>query len=108
MNPHKIDLNALVGPATDSISGRAFGETFAEEQEVMAHLQNHEKIVLLIDDSRVKAINDSFIKGFFKRVFELLKSKRNVQQQFEIQASDYYKRLFDKNWTILEALYAPA
>ena len=104
-----IDLDDLVKtPGVDSISGRDFGSTYAEEREVLAHVRNHDKIVLHIDETKVKAINDSFIKGFFKTVFEQLKSKNKVQAQFEIQANDYYKRLFDKNWTILEAIYASA
>ena len=109
MSSFPIDLNALLtSPEVDSISGREFGSTFAERQDLLTHVRNHDKIVLLIDENKVKAINDSFIKGFFKGVFELLKSKRNVQAQFEIKSNDYYKRLFDKNWTILEAIYASA
>lgn len=109
MSTFPIDLNILVNsPGVDSISGREFGATFAERQDLLAHVRNQDKIVLYIDETRIKAINDSFIKGFFKSVFELLRSKRKVQDQFEIKASDYYKRLFDKNWTILEAIYASA
>lgn len=101
-----INLNELVEPPVlDSISGRAFGISFAESKNLMAHVRNADRIVLSIDETQVKAINDSFIKGFFKQVFELLRSKRRVQEQFEINANDYYKRLFDKNWTILEAIY---
>ncbi len=109
MSSYAIDLNDLAASqGVDSISGREFGASFAERQDLLGHVRNHDKIVLLIDENKVKAINDSFIKGFFKKVFELLGSKRKVQEQFEIKSNDYYKRLFDKNWTILEAIYASA
>lgn len=109
MTKFPIDLNRLAeSTGADSISGRDFGATFAVKQDLLKHVRQHDKIVLQIDERRVKAINDSFIKGFFKTVFEQLKSKRKVQEQFEIEANDYYKRLFDKNWTILESIYAPA
>jgi hypothetical protein len=107
MSTYTVDLNKLVDPAkTDSISGRSYGEGFAKRENIVQHLLNNENIVVEIDPKRVKAINDSLIKGFFSSVFDVLKSKRNVQARFEIQGSDYYKRLFEKNWSILDSINA--
>jgi len=100
-----VDLTKLVSSKVDLISGRSFGESEAEKNAVLAHVKNHDKIVIKVDDQYVKAINDSFIKGFFSKVFSELKTKDKVKELFEIQANDYFIRLFDKNWTVMEALY---
>jgi hypothetical protein len=105
METYNVDLNTLVNSNVDLISGRAFGEKEAEKFHIMDHVNNNEKIVIYIDDQKVKAINDSFIKGFFSDVFKILKTKERVQQIFEVEGNDYFIRLFHKNWTILEALY---
>ena len=76
----KIDLSELVkSPETNSISGRSFGEKFAVSKKLLDHVQQNEKILIVIDDSKVKAINDSFIKGFFSQVFEKLKTREKVK-----------------------------
>lgn len=109
MSIFTVNLNKLVDPAkTDSISGRSYGEGYAKEINIIQHLLNNENIVVEIDPKRVKAINDSFIKGFFSSVFDVLKSKRKVQERFEIKGGDYYKRLFEKNWSILDSINAVA
>jgi len=104
-----IDLSKLVIPnKTDSISGRGFGEGIAEREKVMQHLEQNDKFIMRIDSKKVKAINDSFIKGFFSEVFRTLKSRQRVREVFELDASDNFKRLFEKNWAILEAINAAA
>ena len=109
MSTYIVNLNKLVDPAkTDSISGRSYGEGYAKEIGIVKHLLDNENIVVEIDPKLVKAINDSFIKGFFSSVFDVLKSKRNVQARFEIRGGDYYKRLFEKNWSILDSINAVA
>lgn len=109
MSTYTVNLNKLVDATkTDSISGRAYGEGFAVKENIIQHLLNNENIVVEIDPKRVKAINDSFIKGFFSSVFDILKSKRNVQARFEIHGGEYYKRLFEKNWSILDSINAVA
>ena len=107
MSTFIVNLNKLVEPQkTDSISGRSYGEGFARQINIVQHLLDNDHIVVEIDPKQVKAINDSFIKGFFSSVFDLLKSKRKVQERFEIKGGDYYKRLFEKNWSILDSINA--
>lgn len=106
METVKIDLNKLVNPNVDWISGRTYGIAEAEKYQVLDHLIKRDHFVIMVDEKRVKAINDSFIKGFFNEVFEKLKTKENVKQFFDIEANDYFKRLFEKNWTILENIYS--
>lgn len=105
MKTVSINLNSLVNAHVDLISGRGVGEKEAKNFHIIEHVKNNDKIEIFIDDSKVKAINDSFIKGFFSDVFKHLKTKQRVQELFEVKSNDYYIRLFDKNWTILEALY---
>ena len=106
---HIIDLTKLVKPPlTDSISGRDEGEVFARDERVLEHVAQGEHIILRIDEQFVRAINGSFILGFFNKVFERLHSKRLVKEQFEIEGVEFYQRLFEKNWDILDSIYAPA
>lgn len=105
MKEYLIDLTKLVKPPyTDSISGREFGEQHAKDTEVLKHIENGEKIILNIDQTYVKAINDSFIKGFFSKIFEEYNSVERVKQFVELKANENYQRLFEKNWLILEAI----
>lgn len=102
----EINLNNLVNPGkTDWISGRAFGENEAVNNKLLELIKEDIQIVLVIDKNIVKAINDSFIKGFFSAVFKELKSKEKVKSFFKIEADPYFVQLFEKNWTILDALY---
>jgi len=98
-----IDLSKLVNKNVDFISGRTYGEQEAIKANLMEHIKNNEKIIIKVDEKLVKAINDSFIKGFFSEVFSKLKTKDNVKTFFEVQGDEYFVRLFEKNWTILEA-----
>lgn len=103
-----INLADLVNDKVDLISGRSAGEDEVKKRKVIEHLRNNDRVVIRIDDKKVKAINDSFIKGFFSAVFKEFGSKSIVEKMFEIEGNDYYKRLFDKNWSILDALYSHA
>lgn len=106
MKEYIIDLTSLVHPPfTDSISGREFGEKHAEDTKVLDHIDNGEKIVIIIDNTFVKAINDSFIKGFFNRIFEKFHTVAEVRKFVELRAHDNFQRLFEKNWLILEAIH---
>jgi hypothetical protein len=106
MEEIKIELAELVDPPkTDSISGRKFGQDYAVKKSILENIENGKKIILMIDDSKIKAINDSFLKGFFSKIFEAYKSKEKVESVFEIKANEYYKKLIDKNLKILEAIY---
>lgn len=105
MNEYLIDLTLLVNPPfTDSISGREFGEQHAKDTDIMGHLFKNEKIVIIIDSTYVKAINDSFVKGFFSKVFEKYLRCDVVKSIVEIRANENFKKLFEKNWSILEAI----
>lgn len=105
MKEYIIDLTVLVNPPkTDSISGREFGEQHARDTKILEHLEGNEKIVILIDSKYVKAINDSFIKGFFSKLFEKYHHTQEIKKRVELRSSDNFKRLFEKNWAILEAI----
>lgn len=103
---YKIDLTTLVKPPlTDSISGRAFGARHALETRILEHLNNGESIVIIIDKDKVKAINDSFIKGFFSNVFENKYSLEKIKSSITIDSSnENFKKLFEKNWEILNSI----
>ena len=104
--PININLTKLVSPPnTDFISGRSFGENEAKKNDLLKHIRNNERIIIIIDDNFVKAINDSFIKGFFSQCFKEFKSKDKLEKLITIDSNEYFNRLFKKNWTILEALY---
>lgn len=106
MKTYNINLSELIDSAkVDSISGRSLGEGFAEKHLVLTRLKEGYKFVLIIDSQQIKAINDSFIKGFFSKVFEYLKSAEKVKESFTLDANDYFIRLFDKNYKILDAIY---
>lgn len=101
-----IHLSELIVPTkTDSISGRRKGQGYALQKNILESVLKNEKINIVIDETKIKAINDSFIKGFFSGVFEKLRTKENVKSLFTIQANDYFKTLFDKNFTILDSIY---
>lgn len=100
-----IELSLALGATgRDNISGRKEGEIFGAEQKLLELALMGNKIILRIDDSRIKAINDSFIKGVFSPIFAVLKTRSEVAKYFEVEGNDYYKRLFSKNWMILEAV----
>jgi len=106
MEKIEIKLEELVDPPkTDSISGRRFGQEYAQSKDVINHIGKDKKIILIINDEKVKAINDSFIKGFFSGIFEKYKSKTTVNSFIEIRSNDYFKRLIDKNFILLDAIY---
>lgn len=92
-------------PYTDMISGREYGESKASDLNLLDRVKKNEHFKIVIDGDVIKAINDSFIKGFFKDVFEYLRSKDAVSQLFEIEGNAYFTRLFEKNFTILDAIY---
>ncbi len=100
-----IDLNKLVNDKVDSLTGRDFGESEAKKNHIIDHIKNGNKIVIVIDEEKVRSINDSFIKGFFSDVFKILKTKTKVEEYFTLQANEYYKRLFDKNLSIIDSIY---
>lgn len=102
----QYNLNTLVKPPfTDSISGRDLGIAYSQQIGLLEAMDKGEKIEFIIDDTFVKAINDSFVKGLFSAVFEKYKTVTIIQQEITIVASDHFKRLFAKNWRILENIY---
>lgn len=105
-NIHTIDLSKLVTQSdVDSISGRKYGQDFFNTEEVMAYLKNEKTIRIIINENEIKAINDSFWKGFFSEVFNEYKSKEEVQNRFEFKCIEYYKNQIEKNFEILNSIY---
>lgn len=87
----------------DQLSGRARGEAYCSTAHVMPYLREGRNFTVRIG-APVAAINDTFIKGMFSRVFGALKTRAAVAARFTVEGDDHYVRLFDKNWQILEAL----
>ena len=106
MKTHVIDLSKLVDEKyTDSISGRSFGEQFAKNEKILQKLESGEQIILKIDSNIVKAINDSFIKGFFSAIFEKKYTYQKLKNQIKFDTDNLnFVSLFEKNWLILDRI----
>lgn len=104
----EINLNELIEVGkTDSISGRSFGQGYAEKIHLIEEINLGKTFKIIIPPNEIKAINDSFLKGFFSIVFEKYKSKPKVKEFFEFETSVAFLSLIDKNLTILDAIYNP-
>lgn len=100
-----IDLSLILEvTGLDYVSGRETGKNFEVEQKLLELALMGNKVIICIDDNRIKAINDSFIKGLFSPIFAVFKTRSEVAKRFEIAGNDYYIRLFNKNWMILEEI----
>lgn len=105
MAKQTFKLADLVQPGySDSISGRDTGIAYENRIHLLDTLQKGDNVEIVIDGNYVKAINDSFIKGLFSKVFESYKTADAVKRQVKIVADDYFVRLFEKNWYILQSL----
>jgi hypothetical protein len=101
-----LDLSELIEPGrTDSISGRTFGEGYAEKKQILTKIQEGYTFVITVDDSKIKAINDSFWKGFFSGVFSLYKTEKQVRKLFTFKANSFFLDHIEKNLTILDSIY---
>ena len=101
-----INFNELVNPPyTDTISGRDYGKKHAIDTKIIKQIDENNIIIIVIDENIVKAINDSFIKGYFNEVFKKLKTIKEVKKHITLNTGDYYKDLIEKNWAILEAIH---
>lgn len=101
----RVELAVLVRPGvSDSISGRDTGMAFDKRIDLLESLEKGDNVEIVIDSKLVKAINDSFIKGLFSRVFARYRSIDQVRKRVKIIADDYYVKLFEKNWAILQAI----
>lgn len=106
MSEKKFNLSTEVIPnLTDSISGRRDGEKYASDNKIIDLIKEGNIIVLEIPSDKVKAINDSFWKGFFSGIFEIYRSKKEVVKHFKFVADNFYKNSIDKNLTILDSIY---
>jgi hypothetical protein len=104
MEPYIIELAKTLDTNVNSISGRSYGEQFALKVKLLEHLTNDEKVVLDIDSTKIKAINDSFIKGLFSKIFEN-KDLNFVRNHIEIKTNNSnFRSLFEKNWDILNSI----
>jgi hypothetical protein len=102
----KLDLSELIEPGiTDSISGRTFGEGYAEKKQVLAKIQEGYSFVVIIDDKKIKAINDSFWKGFFSELFKKYKYQEKVKTFFTFESNIFFKEHIEKNLIILDSIY---
>lgn len=101
----QIDLSISIdNNITDYLSGKNVGLQYLNYNRVLNLIKHGHTIEIIIDDSKISAINDSFIKGFFTPIFEYLKTKTEVDKVISIKSNNYYKDLFDKNMIILEVI----
>ncbi|MBA3704575.1 MAG: hypothetical protein H0W84_01330 [Bacteroidetes bacterium] len=106
MEQIELDLTELIEEGkTDSISGRTFGQGYAKKVKLLENIDKGLSFKVVIPPSKIKAINDSFIKGFFSNVFEKYKKKEKVKQFFTFETDDFYKSLIEKNLSILDSIY---
>ncbi|MDP3441579.1 MAG: hypothetical protein Q8T08_01855 [Ignavibacteria bacterium] len=104
-----LDLSELIEEGkTDSISGRKFGEGYAKKIELVKNIKQGKTFIIIIDPEKIKAINDSFWKGFFSAAFQELKSKEQVNSHFIFETDNFYTSLIDKNLTILDSIFQQA
>lgn len=97
-------LELIDPPHTNLISGRDVGEQYAIQKDVINQLSTGAHLVIEIDDS-IRAINDSFIKGFFSEIFKKYHSYDVVTSIVTIEGSSDFKTLFDKNFKLLDIIY---
>lgn len=101
-----LELSELVeDKKTDSISGRTFGQGYSEKKKVLEQIIQGNTFKIIIDNDKIKAINDSFWKGFFSSIFEKYKSKEKVLKLFTFEANEFFINHIHKNLTILDAIY---
>jgi hypothetical protein len=101
-----LDLSELVQPGkTDSISGRTFGEGYSDQKQILIKIQSGYTFNIIIDDKKIKAINDSFWKGFFSGIFEKYKSQQKIKSFFSFEMNSFFKEHLEKNLTILDSIY---
>lgn len=101
-----LNLAELITEAgTDSISGRSFGEGYAIKQKLLENINKGFVYHVVINKEVIKAINDSFWKGFFSGVFEKYKTKDTVKSYFSFDADPAFIKHIDKNLTILDSIY---
>lgn len=99
----EFNLDTLTNEHVDSISGRAFGVQYCNKIKLISLLEEGNVVKFIIGE-KVKAINDSFIKGLFSSVFEKYKNINKVETIVIIESKPFYQDLFKKNWIILEAI----
>lgn len=99
----EIKLEELISSDLDSISGRKTGEDYAIKINLLKKVQDGNDFKIIIS-TKIKAINDSFIKGFFSKVFQELQGKVNIQEKFSIDGDKYFVDLFKRNFKILDSI----
>jgi hypothetical protein len=104
METVEFKISDLLDGKTDQISGRQYGKDYCVSIKLLDLLSKDVKVIFNID-SKVKAINDSFIKGLFSEIFKKYKTIKEVSSKIEIQSNSDFKTLFEKNWQLLQAIY---
>ena len=100
----RLDLSQLItSSGADTISGRATGEKYNEDNKGLDKLSQGETFEIYID-SKISAINDSFWKGFFSSIMRKYKSREAIEKMFQIESNDYFKVSIRKNLQILESI----
>jgi|JI10StandDraft_1071094.scaffolds.fasta_scaffold557315_3 hypothetical protein len=102
MNLVELKLEELISKNIDSISGRTTGQNYAQDKKIMDSIDSTKYVIII--SPKIKAINDSFIKGFFSEVFKKYRTKEKVQEKFTVQGEAYFVDLFNKNFSILESI----
>jgi hypothetical protein len=88
----------------DSISGRKFGQGYAEQEKILDKLKAGNSFKIVISD-KIEFINDSFWKGFFNKVFEEYNTKEKVLELFSFTGGDPFVESAMENLDVLHAIY---
>lgn len=100
----RLDLSQLItSPSADTISGRATGEKYNDDNKILDKLSKGENFEIYID-SKISAINDSFWKGFFSSIMREYRSKEKIEKMFQIESNEYFKVSIRKNLQILDSI----
>lgn len=100
-----LNLDTLLNSdREDSISGRTFGQGYAERERILPRLKNGDTFKVIISP-KIKFVNDSFWKGFFNNVFREYKTKNHVLEKFSFEASQQITENIMENLDVLHAIY---
>lgn len=100
-----IDFKDLIKDGlTNVISGRKLGEQFAKDTKIVERLRVGVNYTIIIDAEKIKAINDSFLKGFYGEIYKELKSKDIINLRVKLDTDKYYKSLIDKCLIVIESI----
>lgn len=102
-----IELNLeklLPNDRVDSISGRKYGQGFANTERILEKIKAGNTFNIIIS-AKISFINDSFWKGFFSEILKELGSKSKLLEKFTFEADSYFMEDIQENLDVLDSIY---